>query len=534
MSYIVFARKWRPKNFEEVVGQEHITSILKNSIKQNRLAHAYLFTGPRGIGKTSCARILAKSLNCLKGPTLTPCEECSSCREISQGRNLDVIEIDGASNRGIDEIRTLRENVKFSPTAGKYKVYIIDEVHMLTTEAFNALLKTLEEPPAHVKFIFATTQPQKVISTILSRCQRFDFRLIPVVKIIQKLEEISKQEHLKVEKEALFAIAKAAAGSMRDAETILDQLSSFSKEKIKLQDVTSMLGVVEEESLFEITDCIFKKDSLNAIKQLDALINNGKDPARFIVDFIEHFRNLMLAKVGGKLLENLLDLPAEIKQGISQQSEKFSLHDILNVIEMLLQTQEMARHVDSVRIPLEITLTKLTLSKNDNPYNQDNTSRKDDISVSITKNNPSPQKQKDNIKDNTHESEEIAVVDDTNSFILLEDVKQNWPKVIKKIGKIKMSVATYLQEGTLGSLDKNKLTISFPQESKFHKESLEHKENIHLIKQVLRDTFNTDIRILFVISRDKKDDKHSNEEPLIKSTLDTFKGKVVGKWYRHE
>ena len=244
MSYIAFARKWRPKNLDEIIGQEHVVSVLKNSIKQNRLAHAYLFTGSRGVGKTSCARILAKSINCAKGPTLKPCEECSSCCEIPQGRSLDVIEIDGASNRGIDEIRTLRENVKFAPTAGKHKIYIIDEVHMLTTEAFNALLKTLEEPPEHVKFIFATTQPNKIISTILSRCQRFDFRLIPTLTIIEKLEKIAKEEHLKIDKQALFAIAKASGGSMRDAETILDQLSSVSSAKINAQDVSSMLGAV--------------------------------------------------------------------------------------------------------------------------------------------------------------------------------------------------------------------------------------------------------------------------------------------------
>lgn len=543
MSYIIFARKWRPKNFDEVIGQEYIISILKNSIKQNRLAHAYLFTGPRGIGKTSCARILAKSLNCIKGPTLKPCEECSSCREIAQGRNLDVIEIDGASNRGIDEIRTLRENVKFSPTSGKYKIYIIDEVHMLTTEAFNALLKTLEEPPAHVKFIFATTQPRKIISTILSRCQRFDFRLIPIVKIIEKLEKISKQEHLKVEKEALFAIARASGGSMRDAETILDQLSSFSKDKINAQDVSSMLGMVEAEFLFEIADCIVKKDSLNAMKQLDLLINDGKDPNQFIADFIEHFRNLMLAKIGGKLLESLLDLPDEVKQRILEQSQNFSLQEILNVIEALIQTQEMARFIDSVRIPLEMTLTKLTLpphqnlwreglSKQNNPYKQPNTDQRkikatDDLSIiTVTKSHPEPKGQKDNSQE--------PKADNINSSINLEQISRMWPEVLKKISKIKMSVATYLQEGILRDLEKNKITICFPVESKFHKESLEHKDNTQLIQQSLKEIFNTDIKVLFVVSEDEKEKKHSDGEPFIKSTLDTFKGKVIGRWYRHE
>jgi DNA polymerase-3 subunit gamma/tau len=258
MPYTVFALKWRPKNFDEIIGQDHIVATLKNAIQKNRLAHAYLFAGPRGVGKTSTARILAKALNCKSGPAVNPCLECPSCIEISAGRSLDVIEIDGASNRGIDEIRVLRENVKFSPASGRFKVYIIDEVHMLTTEAFNALLKTLEEPPEFVKFIFATTQPHKVISTILSRCQRFDFRRIPAMEISAQLERIACAERIEVDKEVLFTVAKASDGSLRDAESILDQLISFSREKISLKEVVSVLGLVEQDALFAITEKIIQ------------------------------------------------------------------------------------------------------------------------------------------------------------------------------------------------------------------------------------------------------------------------------------
>ena len=217
MSYIVFARKWRPQNFDEIIGQEHIATTLKNAIELNRVAHAYLFSGPRGTGKTSTARILAKALNCASGPTPTPCNNCTPCKEITSGISLDCIEIDGASNRGIDEVRALRENVKFAPSGGKFKIYIIDEVHMLTSEAFNALLKTLEEPPAHIKFIFATTRPYKLLPTILSRCQRFDFKRIPLELITSKLKKITAEEKINATEEALFYIAKAAGGSMRDA-----------------------------------------------------------------------------------------------------------------------------------------------------------------------------------------------------------------------------------------------------------------------------------------------------------------------------
>ncbi|MFH0936004.1 MAG: DNA polymerase III subunit gamma/tau [Candidatus Omnitrophota bacterium] len=266
MSYTVFALKWRPQNFEQIIGQGHIVSTLKNSIQKNRLAHAFLFAGPRGVGKTSTARILAKALNCQEGPTITPCGKCSSCVQITKDRSLDVIEIDGASNTSVDNIRDLRESVKFAPASGRFKVYIIDEVHMLSDSAFNALLKTLEEPPPYVKFIFATTHPHKVIPTIISRCQRFDFRRISVMEIAGQLERIVSSEKLNVDKEVLFAIARASDGALRDAESVLDQLASFSKDRVSLKDVISVLGLVEQEALFEMTDKIIRKDARSALE----------------------------------------------------------------------------------------------------------------------------------------------------------------------------------------------------------------------------------------------------------------------------
>ena len=281
MSYIVLARKWRPQNFDEVVGQPHITTTLKNAISLGRVAHAYLFTGPRGIGKTSTARILAKALNCTQGPTIHPCDRCDSCKEIMVSNSLDVLEIDGASNRGIDEIRNLRENVRFAPAKGRFKVYIIDEVHMLTQEAFNALLKTLEEPPHHVKFIFATTRPHKIPPTILSRCQRFDFKRIPVNDLLAKLKNIAEVEKLKVSKEALFYIARVSEGSMRDAESILDQLASFCDSTIEVNDVVSVLGKVDQDVLFELAQALIDKDAGKGL----GLINELKMMARTLCSF---------------------------------------------------------------------------------------------------------------------------------------------------------------------------------------------------------------------------------------------------------
>lgn len=519
MSYLVFARKYRPNNFDEVVGQEHITATLKNAIHSSRLAHAYLFAGPRGIGKTSCARILAKSLNCQNGPTVNPCNKCDSCREINESRSMDVIEIDGASNRGIDEIRTLRENVKFSPSQGRFKIYIIDEVHMLTPEAFNALLKTLEEPPEHVKFIFATTLPHKILPTILSRCQRFDFRHIPVLKMIAKLEEIAKAEKISVDKEVLFLIAKAASGSLRDAESILDQLSAFTSGHIVVDTIYSMLGMVQEDFIFEMTQDIAQKNGIAALKLVDQLIGEGKDPNQFIDNFVEHFRNLMVAKIGGRLLEGLLDLPEEVKEKILKQSESFSLKEILSAIELLISVREMGRILDSLRIPLEMAIAKLTYSAAETP---------------VVKSKPATSEvghtpPKDNPKVEQAENDTISQAEDKiAALISLEKINQIWNEFIHKIGKIKMSVATYLSDGVPFKFDKNILLIGLPKDAKFHKEALERKENRAIIENTFREMLNTEIKVDFKVTDDKK---VNEEEPVIKSALDAFKGKVINQWH---
>ena len=338
MSYIVLARKWRPQTFDQVIGQEHVTTTLKNSIEAGRIAHAYLFSGPRGVGKTSTARILSKALNCEKGPTSKPCLKCISCKEITAGSSLDILEIDGASNRGIDEIRNLRANIGFAPATGKYKVYIIDEVHMLTTEAFNALLKTLEEPPAHVKFIFATTQPHKVPATILSRCQRFDFRRITVTELVEKLQTIVADEKIKASSEALLYIARAADGSMRDAETILDQLISFCEGKIEAGDVTNMLGMVSQDIFIELTRAVIDRDSAAGLKIVDNIINQGKDISQFLCGLIEHFRNIMVAKVSPASVD-LIDLPADQIKILNELAQKLSFEEIFFIFSILSQAE---------------------------------------------------------------------------------------------------------------------------------------------------------------------------------------------------
>ena len=310
MSYEVFARKYRPQTFDDLVGQAHVSRTLKNAVAQNRLAHAYLFVGPRGVGKTSTARILAKSLNCVKGPTVTPCGECDNCREIAAGYSLDVIEIDGASNNSVEDVRQLRENVRYAPAKGRYKIYLIDEVHMLSPAAFNALLKTLEEPPEHVKFIFATTEPQKVLPTILSRCQRFDLHRIPANLIAKHLQFIAGKEKISLEPAAAHAIARGAEGGLRDAESMLDQLVAFCGEKISENDVLDVFGFTSEQTVVDLTGRILRGETPGAIDLLHQQSDAGKDMMRLMSDLIAYLRDLLVFKVKPDALKE--DVEADV------------------------------------------------------------------------------------------------------------------------------------------------------------------------------------------------------------------------------
>ncbi|MDD5409295.1 MAG: DNA polymerase III subunit gamma/tau [Candidatus Omnitrophica bacterium] len=516
MAYTVFALKWRPQDFESIVGQDHIVGTLKNAIQKNRLAHAYLFTGPRGVGKTSTARILAKALNCKEGPTVKPCQKCSSCLGINQGNSLDVIEIDGASNRGIDEIRALRENVKFSPTQGKYKVYIIDEVHQITPDGFNALLKTLEEPPEFVKFIFATTHPQKVMPTIISRCQRMDFRRITVIEIISQLEKIIREEKAAVDKEVLFAVAKSSDGSLRDAESILDQLVSFSQGSVSLKDAISVLGMVEQDVLFLLTDKIIQKDPQGALKLFNEIIDDGKDPGVFLVNLIEHFRNLMVSKVS-KADTKLVDLPQEVCDRLFKQSQSLSLEEIFSTFNVLVGTQEMAKRLDSQRIPLEISLVRLA-------YNSKQAGEKSKI--------PAPKKEEqaaseETVKDVTPKDNVPAQAPQEHKSVSLDQVKNIWSSIVNSLAGIKMSVSTYLSEGEPTKVQGNILTVAFPKNYSLYKESLEKKENRALIEKAASELCNTELRINFILAAQAKQEQDARSNPFVKSALEMFGGRVV-------
>ena len=356
MSYEVFARKYRPQTFDDLVGQTHVSRTLKNAVAQNRLAHAYLFVGPRGVGKTSTARILAKSLNCIQGPTVTPCGVCDNCREIAGGNSLDVIEIDGASNNSVEDVRQLRENVRYAPAKGRYKIYLIDEVHMLSSAAFNALLKTLEEPPEHVKFIFATTEPQKVLPTILSRCQRFDLHRIPANLIAQHLQFIAKKEKITLQPAAAHAIARGAQGGLRDAESMLDQLVAFCGEKIAENDALSVFGFTSEQTVSDLTGRILRGETPEAIDQLHEQCEAGKDMMRLMADLIAYLRDLLVFKAKPDALDE--DVDPDVQKSLAAHAELISTDRLLELIDQFATAEGRMKWAPNKKLHFEVAIIK--------------------------------------------------------------------------------------------------------------------------------------------------------------------------------
>ena len=356
VNYEVFARKYRPQTFDDLVGQTHVSRTLKNAVAQNRLAHAYLFVGPRGVGKTSTARILAKSLNCINGPTITPCGVCDNCREIAGGNSLDVIEIDGASNNSVEDVRQLRENVRYAPAKGRYKIYLIDEVHMLSSAAFNALLKTLEEPPDHVKFIFATTEPQKVLATILSRCQRFDLHRIPANLIAQHLQFIANKEKITLQPAAAHAIARGAEGGLRDAESMLDQLVAFCGEKIAESDVLNVFGFTSEQTVSDLTGRILRGETPEAIDLLHEQCEAGKDMMRLMGDLIAYLRDLLVFKAKPDALNE--DVDPDVQKSLAAHAELISTDRLLELIDQFASTEGRMKWAPNKKLHFEVAIIK--------------------------------------------------------------------------------------------------------------------------------------------------------------------------------
>ncbi len=357
MAYEVLARKWRPKQFDDVIGQGHVTRTLQNAIAAKRIAHAYLFVGPRGIGKTSLARIFAKALNCVKGPTATPCDACDSCREIAAGTSLDVMEIDGASNNSVEQVRELRENVKFAPTRGAFKIYLIDEVHMLSQGAFNALLKTLEEPPPHVKFFFATTEAHKILPTIVSRCQRFDLRRIPAGLIVEQLQKIAKAEGVRLEEDAALAIARGAEGGMRDAESALDQLIAFRGNEIGEPDVLAVFGLVARRTLESLAEAVLRGEVAGIVKIIGELEAAGKDMQRLVLELLDYFRALLVWQCAPEAAGQEELVAAQIET-LKRQAALTQPERLLRIADILSQTEDRLRYALSRRTQVETALIR--------------------------------------------------------------------------------------------------------------------------------------------------------------------------------
>ncbi len=480
MAFIVTARKWRPQKFSDVVGQEHITTTLKNAIKNNRIAHAYLFTGPRGVGKTTTARILAKSLNCLNPKDAEPCNECEMCKSISSTQSLDIIEIDGASNRGIDEVRTLRESVKYAPTKGKYKVYIIDEVHMLTKESFNAFLKTLEEPPSHTIFIFATTDAHKVPLTIISRCQRFDFRRIQLDTIKSTLKNIAKNEKIEIDDKTLTLISKKADGALRDAESYFDQVVSFCGNKIDSEIVSKMLNLIDDEIYFSISDAVIEKNFKAVFEVTKTIYDNGWNFIDFMDGLIEHFRNIMSVILTEKT--ELIETAEVYRTRYLNYIDKFTEGDILRLLNFLNKTQQELRFAQNQKLKIEISLSHLiglerssTISELLSNLNSGQLpSAKNSGSI---KNEPVKKKlineetinEKKNYSKNSISSSNIKRVNSQSSnknnvsksdSLNLKTINSRWPGFVEEVSNEKsLIVGPFIQSVKLMEINGNNLSI---------------------------------------------------------------------------
>jgi len=546
VNYQVLTQKWRPKVFQEIVGQEHVTRTLINAISLGRIAHAYLFAGPHGTGKTSTARILAKALNCEKGPTPLPCNKCSNCIEISRGESLDVLEIDGASNRGIDEIRELRERIGFSPIKARYKIYIIDEVHMLTHPAFNALLKTLEEPPHYVIFIFATTDPDKLPLTIISRCQRFDFRRIGTSDILRRLTQIVKEEKIDVTPQALELIARASGNSMRDAEKILDQLTSYTLEKINEKDVSQALGMVEDEFLARLTENLYHRDVLSNIKIIHQLIEKGKNPRWIVKGWLNWLRDLAMIKIGGEKLPSLSSHSELIKTQVSY----FTLEELISFMEHLSDVEEKMHFSSTPQIHLEILMIKLCsyekeleqLRKKD-PYLAIIYKKVVDLEEKISRKVSSIEKSEGKekiIKEKPEVGEKprvraspISSKEDKRLAEVKEgavdrkDLLDKWYSVVKQVKKKKKTLGTFLEKMQVLSVEEKSIVLG--SKLNFFKETLEKRENKRIISEELKKTFPLDFSIQFqqINLEKKKEEISSSLREAVAQAIEIFEGEIV-------
>ena len=494
-------RVYRPKNFSDVIGQEHIVRTLKNQIENNNVGHAYLFCGTRGTGKTSTAKIFSRAVNCTNLHNDEPCNECENCREILEDKNMDVVEIDAASNNSVDDIRELRENVKYSPAKAKYKVYIIDEVHMLSQGAFNALLKTLEEPPSYVIFILATTEPHKIPATILSRCQRFDFKRVTVKDISSRMRYICEKEGIEADEKALNLIARNSQGALRDALSILDQCISFEGNKISYNDVIELLGSVNIEQLFDLAESIIKEDTRKSLQILNDFIIWGKDVRNLVNDLIDHFRNLMVCKISNDL-DEIISLPEETIDLLKQQAETIDTNNLIRILNILSEAQDGMKISSNPRVLMEVTMMKIAQPMFDESKEAlikriENLEQKIEsgnikvkhISTNKTVDNFNENNQQNNNTVEKQEDENIEYENLKGDDIKL--VEKSWKKILQKMKEDKNQVIrALLQDVDSFNISEDTLYIIFTDNYSFAKSRLDSPATIQYVEKVIREVLN--------------------------------------------
>ena len=536
MSYLVLARKWRPQTFDELVGQEPIGRILKNAITQNKIAHAYIFSGPRGVGKTSTARILAKAINCERGPTPDPCGKCHACIAITDGSSLDVAEIDGASNRGIDNIRDLRESVRYAPSGSRSKVYIIDEAHMLTSEAFNALLKTLEEPPPNVIFVLATTAPRKIPSTVLSRCQHLPFRRVPRLKIRERLKLISATEGLTVTESALDLIARAGDGSIRDSLTILDQIAAFS-DSVTEQDIKDLLGITDLAVIVQLVSAVIDGDRKSIVMSIADLVESGTDLKAFAKDFLQFVRDLLIAKIRDDA-ETAVDVGDEEFAAIRGLKDKATEEHVALLLSELIKAEPGIKSAFHPRIALEMALIRLSMLSHLRSINE---ALKIVQGIEMQQGQISKRRKKaetDNSASGTEppaKDEILApfiadappdVLDPSSSDLSLSDV---WNSAVENLEKTNHPLACKLREGTV-AFDHDKIMIVYNGGLAVHAESV--KESLPFIKGLVNELSGKKISVTVettkgrsVTRKDLKEQALRN--PIVAEALRLFEGRIT-------
>lgn len=528
MGYTALYREWRPRSFRDVVGQKHITITLQNQIKNNRIAHAYLFSGTRGTGKTSTAKIFAKAVNCLNLKDGEPCNECDICKKINSGTLMDVIELDAASNNGVDKIREIAEDVNYPPSEAKYKVYIMDEVHMLSQGAVNAFLKTLEEPPQNVIFILATTDPQRLPITILSRCQRFDFKRIRNEDTFERLRFIVKEQGVFADDKSLSLIARMCDGAMRDALSILDQGISMGNGKVEYESLLNMLGLVTNENLLKLTTSIIEKDIESSLSIIDEVVLTGKDIYYFIKDMINHMRNLLMAKVT-ESPEEIMDMSEENIKDIKEQCQKIRVEEIMRNIRILQDAEEQSKWTKQSRIYLELAVIKMCKIEYDTSSEVilsrlnkvEEAMRSGEIKVNtesiVTK-----------IVNRPHSGEEQVVKEEANvqpiniynenSTLTLEKLKKFWKDILETF-KARRHMVLYasLITGELISCENGVITIKYDKQYAFNKQRLEKDQSKKIVEEIFSDILKEKVKIEYLVKKD--DNIQKSPEQLLKSTF---------------